>query len=88
MRDPTAMTEPLTEGQKIVAAWERDMIAEPCELAESIDTALMLEYERGKMHGRDDRKMIEQQNQAQGREILALKTEIAKLKMQLHKQPT
>jgi hypothetical protein len=37
MRDPTAQTEPLTAGQQIVAAWETDIIAEPCELAECID---------------------------------------------------
>jgi hypothetical protein len=87
--DPTAQTEPLTEGQKIVAAYERDMVAEPCELAESIDVALALEYERGKLHGSDDRRMIEQQNRAQGQEIDRLKGELAKLKRELHlwKQP-
>lgn len=84
MLDPTAQTKPLTEGQKIVAAYETDTIAEPCELAASIDVALALEYERGKGHGRDDRRMIEQRNQEQGREIAALKTEISKLKMRLH----
>ncbi len=84
MRDATAQTEPLTEGQKIVAAYERDMVAEPCELAESIDVALALEYERGKQHGADDRKMIERQNQAQEREIYRLKGEIAKLMRDLY----
>lgn len=42
------------------------------------------EYERGKLHGSDDRKMIERQNQAQGREIASLKTEISQLKMKLY----
>ncbi len=46
--------------------------------------ALASEYERGKQHGLDDRKMIERQNQAQGREITALKIEISQLKMQLY----
>lgn len=46
MRDPTAMTEPLTVGQKIVAAWDLDMIAEPCELAEAIDAAIAAERAR------------------------------------------
>ena len=43
------------------------------------------EYERGKQHGLDDRRMIERRNQEQGREIAALKGEIAKLKMRLHR---
>jgi hypothetical protein len=38
--DPTAQTEPLTEGQRIVAEYESNSIAEPCELAEAIDRAL------------------------------------------------
>ena len=38
--DPTAQTEPLTVGQRIVADHEADMIAEPCELAEAIDRAI------------------------------------------------
>ena len=38
--DPTAQTCPLTEGQRIVAAWEANPIAEPCELAEAIDQAI------------------------------------------------
>jgi hypothetical protein len=42
------------------------------------------EYERGKQHGADDRKMIERQNQAQGREISRLKGEIAQLKRDVH----
>ena len=86
MRDATAQTEPLTEGQQIVANYEKDMIAEPCELAASIDVALAMEYERGKRHGSDDRKMIERQNQAQGREIAQLKGEISRLKFQLHQK--
>lgn len=45
MRDPTAQTEPLTEGQKIVAAYEADTIAEPCELAAAIDKAIAAERE-------------------------------------------
>lgn len=40
MRDPTAQTEQLTAGQQIVAAWETDIIAEPCELAECIDNRI------------------------------------------------
>jgi hypothetical protein len=43
--DPTAQTEPLTLGQKIVAAYETDMIAEPCELAAAIDKAVEAERE-------------------------------------------
>lgn len=46
MRDPTAMTEPLTQGQQIVAAYERDTVAEPCELAEMIDVAIAAERKR------------------------------------------
>lgn len=38
--DPTAQTEPLTIGQQIVASWETDAIAEPCELAGAIDRAI------------------------------------------------
>lgn len=38
--DPTAQSGILTRGQKIVADYERDMIAEPCELAAAIDKAL------------------------------------------------
>jgi hypothetical protein len=45
MRNPTAQTEPLTAGQRIVAAYEADMIAEPCELATLIDNAIELERE-------------------------------------------
>jgi hypothetical protein len=48
------------------------------------DDALALEYERGKLHGSDDRRMIEQQNRVQGQEIDRLKGEIAKLKRDLH----
>ncbi len=46
--------------------------------------ALAAEYERGKRHGLDDRKMIERHNQEQGREITALKIEVSQLKMQLY----
>ncbi len=46
--------------------------------------ALAAEYERGKKHGLDDRKMIERHNQEQGREITALKIEVSQLKMQLY----
>ncbi len=35
------------------------------------------EYERGKQHGLDDRRMIERRNQEQGREINALKSTLA-----------
>jgi hypothetical protein len=40
MRDPTAQTEPLTVGQRIVAGYETDLISEPCEYAEAIDAAI------------------------------------------------
>lgn len=40
-KDPTAQTLPLTKGQQIVADYEMDMIAEPCELAEAIDKAIV-----------------------------------------------
>lgn len=46
--DPTAQTEPLTEGQKIVSDWERNLIGEPRELARSIDMALIEAWERGR----------------------------------------
>ena len=47
---------------------------------------LRSEYERGKKHGADDRKMIERQNQLQGREINRLKGEIGQLKLELFKK--
>lgn len=47
MRDPTAQTEPLTTGQQIVSAWERDIIAEPCKLALQIDHQIAAAYKRG-----------------------------------------
>lgn len=47
MRDPTAQTEPLSEGQKIVAQYEKDVIAEPCELAAAIDLALIRSFRNG-----------------------------------------
>ena len=40
MTDPTAITGPLTIGQQIVADHEKNMIAEPCELAAAIDAAI------------------------------------------------
>jgi hypothetical protein len=40
MNDPTAMTEPLTTGQRLVADWQAELIAEPCELAAAIDREL------------------------------------------------
>ena len=39
------------------------------------------ECERGKMHGDDDRKLIEQQNREQAREIDRLKNELSKMKV-------
>lgn len=51
MRDPTAQTEPLTVGQQLVAAWEADKIAEPCELAEWIDEQIDAAYKRGLLDG-------------------------------------
>lgn len=81
MRDRTAQTEPLTTGQQIVAWWETTTAAsEPADLAERIDKELATEYQRGKQHGSDDRKMIEAHNQAQGREIYRLRGEIARLR--------
>lgn len=38
--DPTAQSRVLTTGQKIVADYESDLIAEPCDLAAAIDDAL------------------------------------------------
>lgn len=40
MADPTAQTGLLTRGQQIVARYEADLLAEPCELAQMIDDAL------------------------------------------------
>lgn len=40
MPDPTAQTEPLTIGQRIVADWESSIFGEPCDLAEVIDKAI------------------------------------------------
>jgi hypothetical protein len=45
MRDRTAQTEPLTIGQRTVANYEMNMIAEPAELAEAIDAAIASERE-------------------------------------------
>jgi hypothetical protein len=50
------------------------------DLLSELKLQISEEYERGKRHGADDRKMIEQRNKAQGREIDLLKGEIAKLK--------
>jgi hypothetical protein len=44
--DPTAQSEWLTPGQKIVAEHESDMISEPCELADLIDRVLAEEMNR------------------------------------------
>lgn len=84
MIDRTAQTPPLTLGQEIVAWWETSTsVSEPADLAERIDAELAAEYERGKRHGADDRKMIELQNQKQGREIDRLNSDIAKLRKEL-----
>lgn len=48
MTDPSAMTGPLTIGQQIVATHESDMIAEPCELAAAIDTAIAAAFMAGR----------------------------------------
>lgn len=53
-------------------------------LRHDLAAALRSEYERGKQHGADDRKMIEQQNRMQDREIYRLKGEIAKLKRDIY----
>lgn len=47
MRDRTAMTEPLTVGQQIVARWEGSASgwSEPADLAEVIDSAIAGERE-------------------------------------------
>ena len=47
LRDLTAQTGPLTKGQLIVAQYETDPIAEPCELAQMIDDAI----DRGRQEG-------------------------------------
>jgi hypothetical protein len=48
MRDRTAMTEPLTIGQQLVARWEsvNSGWSEPADLAEAIDAAIAAERER------------------------------------------
>lgn len=48
MRDRTAMTEPLTTGQRLVARWEsaNSGWSEPADLAEAIDKAIAAERER------------------------------------------
>ena len=47
MRDRTAMTEPLTIGQQLVARWEgvNSGWSEPADLAEAIDAAIAAERE-------------------------------------------
>jgi hypothetical protein len=45
--DPTAQTESLTTGQRIVTDYERNLIAEPCELAAAIDEALATAWSMG-----------------------------------------
>ena len=47
MRDRTAMTEPLTIGQRLVARWEglNSGWSEPADLAEAIDDAIAAERE-------------------------------------------
>jgi hypothetical protein len=47
MRDRTAMTEPLTIGQRLVARWEGPSSgwSEPADLAEAIDAAIAAERE-------------------------------------------
>jgi hypothetical protein len=61
--------------------WDRPTRA---DCVDAYNAALALEYERGKQHGADDRKMIEQQNRTQAREIDRLKGEIAKLKRDIY----
>lgn len=47
-RDRTAVTEPLTVGQKLVAQWETGAgMSEPADLAEAIDRALACSLTRG-----------------------------------------
>ena len=54
MIDRTAMTEPLTIGQQLVARWEGPSSgwSEPADLAEAIDAAIAAEIERLQKHGR------------------------------------
>jgi len=49
--DPTAQSGVLTPGQKIVADYESDMIAEPCELAKMIDDECDRRAFRGIVNG-------------------------------------
>lgn len=46
------------------------------------------EYERGKMHGADDRRSIEQHNREQAREIDRLKREIGEWKREAYSRST
>lgn len=49
-QDRTAQTEPLTDGQKIVAWWESTTSAsEPADLADKIDEALSEAFRRGQL---------------------------------------
>lgn len=43
------------------------------------------EYERGKRHGADDRRMIERRTQEVARENAALRSEVGRLKMACHR---
>ncbi len=52
-KDPTAKGPNLTAGQQIVAKWESDKIAEPCELAAMIDRALMAAIQNGYERGNE-----------------------------------
>jgi hypothetical protein len=45
MRDETAQTDPLTIGQRLIADYEADVIAQPWELAKAIDAAIAGERE-------------------------------------------
>lgn len=74
---------PTADSELPLSAHARAILME--HAANIIRAELDDEYERGKRHGADDRRMIERRNQEQGREILALKAELAQLKMKLHK---
>jgi hypothetical protein len=44
--DRTAQTEPLTPGQRVVAAWEMSPIGEPADLADMIDDEIDDEWRK------------------------------------------
>lgn len=70
---PDAGSEwPLTEHGRIIALGHAAAI---------IQAELQAEYERGKDHGRDDRRMIERQSQSLAREIEALKRCISEIRV-------